>query len=79
MHLPNETYGMIDFYVSNYTMSSLLYWMDQYRKFDYEISKDSVGTESLVGYLRTSCGVEDVCAGTLFPGNFCVSVFPVFD
>ncbi|VDD96416.1 unnamed protein product [Enterobius vermicularis] len=67
MHLPNETYGMIDFYVSNYTMSSLLYWMDQYRKFDYEISKDSVGTESLVGYLRTSCGVEDVCAGTLFP------------
>uniref|UniRef100_A0A0N5AHH1 BPI2 domain-containing protein n=1 Tax=Syphacia muris TaxID=451379 RepID=A0A0N5AHH1_9BILA len=67
MYIPNETFGMVDFYVSNYTVSSLLFWMNQYRKFNYEISKDSSSSESIVGYLRTGCGAEDVCAGTLFP------------
>lgn len=59
---------MVDFYFSNYTTSSLLYWIDQYRKFDYEISKESINSSAVVGYLRTECGPEDVCAGTLFPG-----------
>lgn len=58
---------MITFQMSNYTMASLLFWMDQYRKFDYEISKDSVNDSNIAGYLRTECGPQDICAGTLFP------------
>ncbi|KHN78397.1 hypothetical protein Tcan_06950 [Toxocara canis] len=67
LRVPSEPHGMVDFYMSNYTLSSLLFWMDQYRKFDYEISKESVNNSALVGYLKTECGSEDVCAGTLFP------------
>uniref|UniRef100_A0A915Q7P6 Lipid-binding serum glycoprotein C-terminal domain-containing protein n=1 Tax=Setaria digitata TaxID=48799 RepID=A0A915Q7P6_9BILA len=59
--------GMLEFTMSNYTLASLLYWMDQYRSFDYEISKDSINSTVLVGYLRTECGAQDICAGTLFP------------
>lgn len=58
---------MIDFYLSNYTLSSLLFWMDQYRKFDYEISRQATNNSALVGYLKTDCPVGDICAGTLFP------------
>ena len=58
---------MVTFQMSNYTIVSLLYWMDQYRKFDYEISKSSVNDSNIAGYLRTECGKNDVCAGTLFP------------
>ncbi|KAI6243971.1 putative lipid-binding protein OBI-1 [Aphelenchoides fujianensis] len=57
------------FQLSNYTISSLLFWMDQYRKFDYEISKQSVNDTNIAGYLRTECGAQDICAGTLFPGS----------
>lgn len=42
--------------------------MDQYRKFDYEISQTSVNDTNIASYLRTECGKE-ICAGTLFPGN----------
>uniref|UniRef100_A0A0R3RJA6 BPI2 domain-containing protein n=1 Tax=Elaeophora elaphi TaxID=1147741 RepID=A0A0R3RJA6_9BILA len=59
--------AMVEFTMSNYTLASLLYWMDQYQSFDYEISKESINNSVLVGYLRTECGSEDVCAGTLFP------------
>uniref|UniRef100_A0AC34FFQ4 Lipid-binding serum glycoprotein C-terminal domain-containing protein n=1 Tax=Panagrolaimus sp. ES5 TaxID=591445 RepID=A0AC34FFQ4_9BILA len=62
-----DTKHMVTFQMSNYTIASLLYWMDQYRKFDYEISKSSVNDSSIAGYLRTDCGKNDVCAGTLFP------------
>ncbi|KAM3728446.1 Uncharacterized protein ACO02O_05012 [Dirofilaria immitis] len=58
---------MLEFTMSNYTLASLLYWMDQYRNFDYEISKESMNNTVLVGYLRTECEGEDICAGTLFP------------
>ncbi|KAH7703525.1 Protein C06G1.1 a [Aphelenchoides avenae] len=37
------------------------------RRFDYEISKTSVNDSNIAGYLRTECGVGDICAGTLFP------------
>uniref|UniRef100_A0A914Z7H2 Lipid-binding serum glycoprotein C-terminal domain-containing protein n=1 Tax=Panagrolaimus superbus TaxID=310955 RepID=A0A914Z7H2_9BILA len=47
---------MVTFQMSNYTIASLIYWMDQYRKFDYEISKSSVNDSSIAGYLRTDCG-----------------------
>lgn len=65
--------AMVEFTMSNYTLASLLYWMDQYRKFDYEISKESINNTALVGYLRTECSSEDVCAGTLFPGTPLIS------
>ncbi|KAE9418323.1 hypothetical protein Angca_001214, partial [Angiostrongylus cantonensis] len=58
---------MIDFILSNYTMSSLLFWMDQYRKFDYEISKLAQNNSAIAGYLKTNCPGDDICAGTLFP------------
>ena len=58
---------MVDFYMSNYTLSSLLFWMDQYRKFDYEISKSATNNSAITGYLRTDCPSDDICAGTLFP------------
>uniref|UniRef100_A0A0R3PFT1 BPI2 domain-containing protein n=1 Tax=Angiostrongylus costaricensis TaxID=334426 RepID=A0A0R3PFT1_ANGCS len=58
---------MIDFILSNYTMSSLLFWMDQYRKFDYEISKAAQNNSAIAGYLKTNCPGDDICAGTLFP------------
>lgn len=58
---------MVDFYLSNYTISSLFFWMDQYRKFDYEVSAESMNN-SLSGYLRTECNEDEICAGTLFPG-----------
>uniref|UniRef100_A0A0N5CGG9 BPI2 domain-containing protein n=1 Tax=Strongyloides papillosus TaxID=174720 RepID=A0A0N5CGG9_STREA len=58
---------MLTFTMSNYTLSSLLFWMDQYRKFDFEISKDAVNNTQIGGYLKTECGGEDICAGTLFP------------
>jgi len=58
---------MVTFHLSNYTLSSLLFWMDQYRKFDYEISQKSVNDSNIAGYLRTECGAKDICAGTLFP------------
>uniref|UniRef100_A0A0M3I1K9 BPI2 domain-containing protein n=1 Tax=Ascaris lumbricoides TaxID=6252 RepID=A0A0M3I1K9_ASCLU len=67
LRVPSEQHGMVDFYASNYTLSSLLFWMDQYRKFDFEISKESVNNSALAGYLKTECNAEDVCAGTLFP------------
>uniref|UniRef100_A0AC34QKS1 Lipid-binding serum glycoprotein C-terminal domain-containing protein n=2 Tax=Panagrolaimus sp. JU765 TaxID=591449 RepID=A0AC34QKS1_9BILA len=57
---------MVTFQMSNYTIASLLYWMDQYRKFDYEISKTTVNDSNIAGYLRVDCGT-DICAGTLFP------------
>ncbi|CAJ0958088.1 unnamed protein product, partial [Mesorhabditis belari] len=41
--------------------------MDQYRKFDYEISKTAQNNSALAGYLRTDCGKDDICAGTIFP------------
>lgn len=44
--------------------------MDQYESFDYEISKESINNTVLEGYLRTECGADDICAGTLFPGKF---------
>ncbi|VDK71211.1 unnamed protein product [Onchocerca ochengi] len=62
-----EKPAMLEFTMSNYTLASLLYWMDQYRNFDYEISKESINNTLLVGYLRTECGGEDICAGSLFP------------
>ncbi|EJW70361.1 hypothetical protein WUBG_18731, partial [Wuchereria bancrofti] len=37
-----ENRAMVEFTMSNYTLASLLYWMDQYRNFDYEISKESI-------------------------------------
>ncbi|KAK5981694.1 Lipid-binding serum glycoprotein, partial [Trichostrongylus colubriformis] len=61
---------MVDFILSNYTMSSLLFWMDQYRqviKFDYEISRTAQNNSAIAGYLKTDCGADDICAGTLFP------------
>ncbi|CEF62006.1 Lipid-binding serum glycoprotein, C-terminal domain and Bactericidal permeability-increasing protein, alpha/beta domain-containing protein [Strongyloides ratti] len=58
---------MLTFTMSNYTLASLLFWMDQYRKFDFEISKDAINNTQIGGYLRTECGGEDICAGTLFP------------
>ncbi|KAJ1367894.1 hypothetical protein KIN20_028916 [Parelaphostrongylus tenuis] len=58
---------MIDFVLSNYTISSLLFWMDQYRKFDYEISKTAQNNSAIAGYLKTDCPRDDICAGTLFP------------
>jgi hypothetical protein len=39
--------------------------MDQYRKFDYEISETSVNDTNIAGYLRTECGPKDICAGLL--------------
>lgn len=84
LQVPTADSGhMIDFYLSNYTLSSLLFWMDQYRKFDYEISRQATNNSALVGYLKTDCGVGDICAGTLFPGeNFQIqhwtSNFPQF-
>ncbi|KAI1723240.1 hypothetical protein Ddc_07442 [Ditylenchus destructor] len=62
-----EQKHMITFSFSNYTLASLLFWMDQYRKFDFEISKQSVNDSNIAGYLRTECGAKDICAGTLFP------------
>ncbi|CAB3401215.1 unnamed protein product [Caenorhabditis bovis] len=68
LQVPSADSGhMVDFYLSNYTLSSLLFWMDQYRKFDYEISRQATNNTALVGYLKTDCGVGDICAGTLFP------------
>ncbi|CAJ0569279.1 unnamed protein product, partial [Mesorhabditis spiculigera] len=58
---------MVDIVIGNYTLSSLLFWMDQYRKFDYEISKTAQNNSALAGYLRTDCGKDDICAGTIFP------------
>ncbi|CAI4226922.1 unnamed protein product [Auanema sp. JU1783] len=58
---------MVDFYLSNYTVSSLLFWMDQYRKFDYEISRTAQNNSAITGYLKTNCPSDDICAGTLFP------------
>ncbi|CAD5231157.1 unnamed protein product [Bursaphelenchus okinawaensis] len=62
-----ENKHMVSFQMSNYTLASLMFWMDQYRKFDYEISKTSVNDSNIAGYLRTECGPQDICAGTLFP------------
>jgi hypothetical protein len=64
---------MVDFYMSNYTLASLFFWMDQYRLFDYEISSESMANNTGAGsgiseYLRTECGSEEICAGSLFPG-----------
>ncbi|GMT34010.1 hypothetical protein PFISCL1PPCAC_25307 [Pristionchus fissidentatus] len=68
LEVPETPSGhMLDFYMSNYTMSSLLFWMDQYRKFDYEISKSAQNNSAISGYLRTDCPGDDICAGTLFP------------
>ncbi|KHJ99622.1 hypothetical protein OESDEN_00393 [Oesophagostomum dentatum] len=61
---------MVDFILSNYTMTSLLFWMDQYRKFDYEISRTAQNNTAIAGYLKTDCPGDDICAGTLFPGVF---------
>ncbi|KAL6725056.1 hypothetical protein Aduo_019878 [Ancylostoma duodenale] len=58
---------MVDFILSNYTMTSLLFWMDQYRKFDYEISRTAQNNTAIAGYLKTDCPGDDICAGTLFP------------
>lgn len=58
---------MVDFILSNYTMTSLLFWMDQYRKFDYEISRNAQNNSAIAGYLKTDCPGDDICAGTLFP------------
>ncbi|KJH41088.1 hypothetical protein DICVIV_12944 [Dictyocaulus viviparus] len=58
---------MVDFILSNYTISSLLFWMDQYRKFDYEISRTAQNNSAIAGYLKTDCSNDDICAGTLFP------------
>ncbi|KAK6033354.1 hypothetical protein OSTOST_00432 [Ostertagia ostertagi] len=65
---------MVDFILSNYTMSSLLFWMDQYRKFDYEISRTAQNNSAIAGYLKTDCAKDDICAGTLFPA-LGISVF----
>uniref|UniRef100_A0A183BNV2 BPI2 domain-containing protein n=1 Tax=Globodera pallida TaxID=36090 RepID=A0A183BNV2_GLOPA len=58
---------MVVFQLSNYTLSSLFFWMDQYRKFDYEISKTTVKDKEIAAYLKTECGPKEICAGTLFP------------
>ncbi|CAD6185241.1 unnamed protein product [Caenorhabditis auriculariae] len=68
MDVPSGDSGhMVDFYLSNYTLSSLLFWMDQYRRFDYEISRSAQNNTALAGYLKTECSTGDICAGTLFP------------
>ncbi|EJW74817.1 hypothetical protein WUBG_14272 [Wuchereria bancrofti] len=51
---------MVEFTMSNYTLASLLYWMDQYRNFDYEISKESINNTLMVGYLRSECSSNDI-------------------
>ncbi|VDK89252.1 unnamed protein product [Litomosoides sigmodontis] len=66
VHTP-DSQAMLEFTISNYTLAGLLYWMDQYESFDYEISKESINNTVLEGYLRTECGANDICAGTLFP------------
>uniref|UniRef100_A0A914L468 Lipid-binding serum glycoprotein C-terminal domain-containing protein n=1 Tax=Meloidogyne incognita TaxID=6306 RepID=A0A914L468_MELIC len=58
---------MASFQLSNYTFASLFFWMDQYRKFDYEISQSTIKDPEVAGYLRTECGAKEICAGTLFP------------
>uniref|UniRef100_A0A7E4VMC3 BPI2 domain-containing protein n=1 Tax=Panagrellus redivivus TaxID=6233 RepID=A0A7E4VMC3_PANRE len=63
----SDSKHMVTFQMSNYTIASLLYWMDQYRKFDYEISQSSVNDSNIAGYLRTECPTGEICAGTLFP------------
>lgn len=50
-------------------LNILFYKTIFFRKFDYEISKNSVNDSSIAGYLRTECGAKDICAGTLFPGK----------
>uniref|UniRef100_A0AC35UD12 BPI2 domain-containing protein n=1 Tax=Rhabditophanes sp. KR3021 TaxID=114890 RepID=A0AC35UD12_9BILA len=62
-----ENEKMVTFTISNYTLSSLLFWMDQYRKLDFEINSSAINNTMIAGYLKTDCGVEDICAGTLFP------------
>lgn len=69
---------MVTFEFSNYTIASLMYWMDQYRKFDYEINQTSVNDSNIASYLKTECGPKDICAGSLFPGkliNYNISIF----
>uniref|UniRef100_A0A914C8C1 Lipid-binding serum glycoprotein C-terminal domain-containing protein n=1 Tax=Acrobeloides nanus TaxID=290746 RepID=A0A914C8C1_9BILA len=65
--LSSNVTKMVTFQMSNYTLASLLFWMDQYRRFDFEINKQTVNNSNIAGYLRTECGLEDICAGTLFP------------
>ncbi|VDO42160.1 unnamed protein product [Haemonchus placei] len=38
-----------------------------FRKFDYEISRAAQNNSAIAGYLKTDCGADDICAGTLFP------------
>lgn len=61
---------MVLFEFSNYTIASLMFWIDQYRKFDFEISQTSVNDSNIASYLKTECSSNDICAGTLFPGKF---------
>lgn len=75
--MPDSSH-MVTFQLSNYTLASLLFWVDQYRKFDYEISKNSVNDSNIAGYLRTECGAQDICAGTLFPGKLSNKLLLVF-
>uniref|UniRef100_A0A915LYV5 EF-hand domain-containing protein n=1 Tax=Meloidogyne javanica TaxID=6303 RepID=A0A915LYV5_MELJA len=64
---PIKNKMMASFQLSNYTFASLFFWMDQYRKFDYEISQSTIKDPEVAGYLRTECGAKEICAGTLFP------------
>lgn len=56
---------MLHLYMSNHTLGSLFYWMDQFRLFDYEFSRAASKDEEFRSYLLTEC--PGICAGVLFP------------
>ncbi|KAF7632575.1 BPI2 domain-containing protein [Meloidogyne graminicola] len=67
--------ALFDHYFLNFGLTSNNFYnyynctfqVDQYRKFDYEISQSTIKDSEVAGYLRTECGVKEICAGTLFP------------
>uniref|UniRef100_A0A914V862 Lipid-binding serum glycoprotein C-terminal domain-containing protein n=1 Tax=Plectus sambesii TaxID=2011161 RepID=A0A914V862_9BILA len=58
---------MVNIFMSNHTLASLLFWMDQFSEFDYDLSPETAPTKEMAEYFMTECDKESVCAGTLFP------------
>lgn len=63
--------------ILSWILKFFLIWkrIDSFRKFDYEISKTAQNNTALSGYLKTTCGSDDICAGTIFPGMTLQNIF----
>lgn len=57
---------MVYVFMSNYSMSTLMYYLWKNKQLDYNVTKEKVKPD-LANYLRTECTSKEMCGSTIWP------------